>query len=53
MEERMKKARYAPVMKFEREGDRYAVFRMTYLRLSTTYRSKTPDRVRCQATGVA
>jgi hypothetical protein len=30
MEERMKKARYAPVMKFEREGDRYAVFRMTY-----------------------
>jgi hypothetical protein len=29
-EERMKKAQYAPVMKFEIEGDHYAVFRMTY-----------------------
>jgi hypothetical protein len=30
VEERMKKAQYAPVMKFEIEGDDYAVFRMTY-----------------------
>jgi len=28
--ERMKKAQYAPIMKFEREGDGYAVRRMTY-----------------------
>lgn len=30
VEGRMKKARYTPVMKFEREGDHYVVFRMTY-----------------------
>lgn len=30
IEERMKKAQYAPIMKFEREGDGYAVRRMTY-----------------------
>lgn len=28
--ERMKKAQYAPIMKFERENAGYAVFRMTY-----------------------
>jgi hypothetical protein len=27
---RMKKAQLSPVMKFEREGDAYAVYRMTY-----------------------
>ncbi|HEX7599974.1 MAG TPA: hypothetical protein VF316_00135 [Polyangiaceae bacterium] len=30
IEERMKKAQYAPVLKFEREGDVYVVHRMTY-----------------------
>ena len=30
IEERMKKAQYAPIMKFEREDDRYVVLRMTY-----------------------
>jgi hypothetical protein len=30
VEERMKKAQYVPVMKFEIEGDDYAVLRMTY-----------------------
>ena len=30
IEERMKKTQYAPVMKFEIEGDHYVVFRMTY-----------------------
>lgn len=30
IEERMRKSRYAPVMKFEREADHYVVFRMTY-----------------------
>ena len=30
VEERMKKAQYAPVMKFEMEGDQYVVYRMTY-----------------------
>ena len=30
VEERMKKAQYAPIMKFEREGDGYVVLRMTY-----------------------
>jgi hypothetical protein len=30
IEERMKQAQYAPIMKFEREGDGYGVRRMTY-----------------------
>jgi hypothetical protein len=30
IEERMNKSRYSSVMKFEPEGDKYAVFRMTY-----------------------
>ncbi len=30
IEERMKKAQYAPIMKFERESDGYVVLRMTY-----------------------
>jgi hypothetical protein len=30
IEDRMKKAQLSPVMKFEREGDEYAVYRMTY-----------------------
>lgn len=30
VEERMAKAQYAPVMKFEMEADHYVVFRMTY-----------------------
>ena len=30
VEERMTRARYAPVMKFEREGDDYSAYRMTY-----------------------
>lgn len=30
VEERMQKAQYTPVMKFEREGDRYVAYRMTY-----------------------
>jgi hypothetical protein len=30
IEQRMKRARYAPIMKFEREGDGYVVLRMTY-----------------------